>query len=1050
MTYEPIVESPLTLPPSPLVGAPAPAKRGLRSLRAWVATLLAASTLAAVPAYAGMGGSVVPAFPTPLNVGDIKTASITITNRSTRPNDTENVNVSRIMFTPSCGRSDGFSCSIPDPGVFKFGTVIGRSGTSCAGTVFSLGPVNPDTGEFELIAPSSKPVVLGPANDSGPLPKQCIISINFQLVREPIDSTPGDAQPTTDSLARASLQGAGTSNSGSASGGSTSVVNPLLPPPSPGAVTVSNTAFGSYVGSPFVLATSFSSDISVSGCEYTTNGGGSWQAATISGSAPNFTCTKTGIAGTNGQSLTLNMRATNANGIGTAIAIATVVDTAAPSTTSNAVAGWFGADQVVTLTPTDAGSGIASTTYCTDATNTCTPGTSGTTVNVSCAAGAVCQTYVRFRSTDNLGNVEPTKSAQVSIDKSSPTNGTLNATAGNAQNVLTWSGSSDTGSGVSQQAPYTLVFAIGSSPANCNSGTTIYTGTATTFTHTGLAGASNYFYRLCTTDAVGNTSAGATANASPAGNNKPPTANAGVAQTTTVNTTITLDGSGSSDPDGTIANYAWTFGDGGSANAGTSPTTTHAYAAQGVYTAILTVTDNQGAKATASVQITVNPPAQVGGAYRWGARFGGASTASLVPYSTAIDSSGNVIVAGVFWGTVNLGGGSMTSAGGSDIFVAKYSSTGAHIWSKRFGSNMDDAAQAVAVDASGNVYLGGSFKGTVNFGGSALTASYSGFGSQMRDAFLVKFNSSGVHQWSKSIGSTSDDAIFGLATDSTGSVIATGTFAGLVNFGGTSLTSNTSSPDIFLAKYAGDGSLTWTKRFGNNGADVGYGVAVDGSDNIVITGAFYGDIDFGGGTLSSNGTGSSDVFVAKFTSAGAHVWSKRFGGDSQDIGYAVAVDSTGNAFVTGYVQGTVDFGGGSILTHGSLDAFIVKYSPTGTHLWSRALGGLDVEEGLGIATDPNGNVVLVGTFAGDTDFGTGSLSSNGYSWDVIVAKYSPTGTPVWVKQFGDSGDDFAYAVKTDPSGNIAVVGTFQGQIDFGGGLWTASGWTDMFVVNLAP
>src|SRR6188508_1427580 len=99
--------------------------------RALAGTSLVFALLAATSAIAGLGGSVVPSFPSPLNVGDIKTATISITNRATSPNDTENVNVTGILFTPSCAASNGYTCSTPDTGVFQFATVVGRVGSSC-------------------------------------------------------------------------------------------------------------------------------------------------------------------------------------------------------------------------------------------------------------------------------------------------------------------------------------------------------------------------------------------------------------------------------------------------------------------------------------------------------------------------------------------------------------------------------------------------------------------------------------------------------------------------------------------------------------------------------------------------------------------------------------------------------------------------------------------------------------------------------------------------------------------------------------------------------
>ena len=445
--------------------------------------------------------------------------------------------------------------------------------------------------------------------------------------------------------------------------------------------------------------------------------------------------------------------------------------------------------------------------------------------------------------------------------------------------------------------------------------------------------------------------------------------------------------------------------------------------------------------------ITVTNPSTAAGSYRWATRFGGAGS-TAASYSTAVDGSGNVIVAGAFWGTVDFGGGPLTSSGSSDIFVAKYSPAGAHIWSKKFGDSLDDVAHAVTVDVSGNVIVVGSFKGTINFGGGPLTAYYSGFGAKTRDLFVAKYSPTGAHLWSKSAGSFGDDIAYGAAVDAGGNVLVVGSFVGMVDFGGTTLASAADSADIFLVKYSSTGQLVWAKGFGGDGIDTGYGVAVDAGGNIFLTGTFTGPADFGGGPLA--GAGSGDIVLAKYSPTGQHLWSKQFGNVGADVGYAVAADSAGNVVLTGYVQNTVDFGGGPTPSLGSLDTFIAKYSADGAHLWSRRFGGTNADEGFGIATDTSGNIFLVGTFQGTADFGSGLLTSSGGSWDIVAAKYSATGTPLWSKRFGSTGDDLGYSVAVDRGGNATFTGTFHGTVDFGGGALTSAGWTDIFILDLAP
>jgi len=251
----------------------------------------------------------------------------------------------------------------------------------------------------------------------------------------------------------------------------------------------------------------------------------------------------------------------------------------------------------------------------------------------------------------------------------------------------------------------------------------------------------------------------------------------------------------------------------------------------------------------------------------------------------------------------------------------------------------------------------------------------------------------GSHLWSKRFGSTGEDSGHGVAVDSSGNVVVTGFFQGTVDFGGGGLTS-AGELDIFVAKFSGaDGSHLWSKRFGSTAFEEGREVAVDGSGNVVVTGLFEGTVDFGGGGLTSVGRyDRHDIFVAKFSGAnGSHLWSKRFGSaDFFDAGVGTAVDSSGNVVVTGWFTGTVDFGGENLTSAGIDDVFVAQFSGAdGSHLWSKRFGSTGNDEGLGVAVDGSGNVLVTGYFTGTVDFAGGGLTSAGNS-DIFVAKLAPT------------------------------------------------------------
>jgi hypothetical protein len=369
----------------------------------------------------------------------------------------------------------------------------------------------------------------------------------------------------------------------------------------------------------------------------------------------------------------------------------------------------------------------------------------------------------------------------------------------------------------------------------------------------------------------------------------------------------------------------------------------------------------------------------VDGAHLWSRRFG--STSHDVGYGIAADASGNVLVSGYIQGTVDFGGGPLTSAGGYDIFVVKLSgANGAHLWSQRFGDTDHDLGYDVAADRSGNALLAGNFSGTVDFGGGPLTSAGS------RDIFVAKFSGAdGSHLWSQRFGATDYDVPYAVTADGSGNVIVTGSFYGTVDFGGGPLTS-AGSYDIFVAKFSGvDGAHLWSRQFGGPNQDTGNGVAVDGSGNVLVTGEFMGPVNFGGGPLTS--AGSFDIFVAKFSGVdGAHLWSQRFGDTGDDGGHPIAVDASGNVLVTGYFCGTVDFGGGPLTSAACGDIFVAKFSGIeGTHLWSERFGGPSHDAGGGVTADGSGNVLVTGHFQGTVDFGGEVLTSAG-AYDIFVLK----------------------------------------------------------------
>ena len=357
----------------------------------------------------------------------------------------------------------------------------------------------------------------------------------------------------------------------------------------------------------------------------------------------------------------------------------------------------------------------------------------------------------------------------------------------------------------------------------------------------------------------------------------------------------------------------------------------------------------------------------------------------------------------------------------------------------------------MVMDNSGNIYVTGSIQGTTDFGGTGnvLTAAGS-------DVFIAKYDAAGNTLWARRAGGTNVDRGYAIATDNAGNVYIGGYFGGTANFETDTLTS-VGNEDMFIAKYNASGNIIWTKGTGGASSDIVYGIDVDNSGNIHVTGYFNSTVDFGGtgNSLTTVGPGiNPDIFVAKYDASGNTLWAKRAGSaNSFDEGHDIAVDDLGFVYLTGSFEGTkADFGDGDSLTSsGNKDVFIAKYSASGNTTWAKRIGGTGSDIGRRIAVDNLGHVYIAGSVTDTVDFGgSGNSPDPSGSLDMFVAKYDTSGTTEWVRRAGGTDSDRANGIAVDSSGNISVTGLFNGiDVDFGGGntLTSTGSLQDAFIVK---
>lgn len=435
-------------------------------------------------------------------------------------------------------------------------------------------------------------------------------------------------------------------------------------------------------------------------------------------------------------------------------------------------------------------------------------------------------------------------------------------------------------------------------------------------------------------------------------------------------------------------------------------------------------------------------------AFQWAVQGGGAGSSSTSDKGEAVatDSQGNVIITGIFEGTAQFGTQSLTSAGSNDIFVAKYDSEGNLLWAVKAGGTQLDWAKAICTDKNDNIIITGQFSGTATFGTSTtLTAGST-------DIFTAKYNSSGVLQWAKKEGGSSVDRGLAVAADTSGNIIVTGDFSGSVSFGSTNLTS-AGAADVFLLKYNAAGTVQWAKKAGNTVNDRACAITTDPAGNIYIAGSFGGTVTFGTTTLTATGgSNDTDIFTAKFDASGNVVWAKKGGSNSIVVEEArgIAIDNSQNLYVTGLFGGTCAFGGQNITSAGGSDPFLVKYNNSGDIQWAAAGGGTQDDEGEAVSVAPNGKISITGFYKGNATFETSTVNAFGGTtdFDAFAAHYSNSGNLVWLKSLGRVNDDKAAGIKISSAGQQYVTGFFRNNILFDQIQLNAQGYSDAFLTQI--
>ncbi|HEX2607954.1 MAG TPA: hypothetical protein VHK91_11265, partial [Flavisolibacter sp.] len=415
-------------------------------------------------------------------------------------------------------------------------------------------------------------------------------------------------------------------------------------------------------------------------------------------------------------------------------------------------------------------------------------------------------------------------------------------------------------------------------------------------------------------------------------------------------------------------------------------------------------------------------------------------------------SSSTIYLTGSFEYTVDFDGGPLsvkrTSLGYSDLYLAACDLSGNLLWVHTAGGSVIDRGTSLTIDPDNNIYLTGSYTGTVDFDPSPGTYNLTASNNSLH-AYLSKYDAGGHFIYARSINGSGTETTAGIAADLANHLFLCGSFTKTADFdpgpASQPLTagSGATGTNGFFGAYSFDGE--WISSGLQGGYDVVglncevLDVVTDAQGNSYQVGVFNGTVDFDPGpeTVSLKSNGSYDVFLSKYDASGKLVFVKSFGSSSDDRGYAIGLDKNGHIIIAGYFYGQADFDPGPGIqllqsNNGTIAGFFSQFDTDGNFIYARVLLNSDV---LDLAIDPGNNIILSGEFLAGNDFDPGpdilQLSHEARGYNSYISKYDNTGKLLFARALGGTQQDGAgTALAVDKAGSIYVSGYFFGSGDF--------------------
>jgi hypothetical protein len=407
-----------------------------------------------------------------------------------------------------------------------------------------------------------------------------------------------------------------------------------------------------------------------------------------------------------------------------------------------------------------------------------------------------------------------------------------------------------------------------------------------------------------------------------------------------------------------------------------------------------------------------------------------------------VDAVGNSYVTGFFSNSINFDNGNLiSSAGGKDIFIAKYDGSGQLAWVKGIGGSGDDEGKDIVVDNNGGIYLLGNFSSVVDFDPSINLALKTSQGAS--DVFIAKFNNDGTLAQVDAIAGTGNDLAENIELDQSGNFYISGSFDGNLDFTPISTTDNLSATmnntAAFFAKYNASSAVVWAKKI--ESPVLITLTDMDIANSQVYLSGYYRDttnFNTNGGITNLSPAGNNDGFIAKYNTNGLLVWANSIRGIDNEAVENIHVNIDGNLLVTGHYFNSIDLdptnGNTSFVSSsGQRDLFFAQYNSSGALRWGKSIGSPDDDYGYAITTDNQRRIFISGTFQDlmDVDPSAGkavNIDNTGGGTDVFFARYDSIGNFEWAQTAGGNNGELISDIEVNNVLEVYGIGWFQGGI----------------------